>query len=218
MECNNVPFTPSDPHISVGLCLTGAFGQFADPLDWIARQFGIEVKVDRQKLAESLAYAGGGPGRAAAPVAEAVGMDNRTRFRIAIMGRCEGQMVAQCTMSFDPARVPAKQLEEAAIGITVVQAKTVLGVQITRGAKFQTLPGLEQTKENTLVRMLPLNVFNRAFFETQIEILERDKKVKALDTGEAVLFELVKPWLFYDVPPSKRKRLDPRKALPVFQS
>jgi hypothetical protein len=58
---------------------------------------------------------------------------------------------------------------------------------------------------------------NRSFFEAQIEILERDKKVKALDAGEAVLFELIKPWLFYDVPPSKRRRLDARKALPVFQ-
>jgi hypothetical protein len=212
-----VEFTPSIPHISVGVCLTGAFGQFADPLDWIARQFGIDVKVDRVKLAESLAYAGGGPGRASAPMAEALGMDRRTQFRIQIMGRCEGQMVAQCTMTFDPVRMAPRQLEEAAIGITVVQAKTVLGVQATRGAKYQSLPGLEQTKENTVVRLLPLNVLNRSFFEAQIEILERYKKVKALDAGEAVLFELVKPWLFYDVPPSKRKRLDARKALPVFQ-
>jgi hypothetical protein len=210
-------FTPNDPHISVGLCLTGAFGQFGDPLDWIARQFGLDAKVDRVKLAESLAFAGGGPGRAAAPLAEAPGMDKRTRFRIQIMGRCEGQMVAQCSMSFDPARMPAKQLEEAAIGITVVQAKTVLGVQATRGPAYQTLAGLEQPKENTIVRLLPLNVFNRAFFEHQIEVLERDKKIKALDTGEAMLFELTKPWLFYDVPITKRKRLDTRKALPVFQ-
>ena len=212
-----MPILPKDPHITVAVVLTGAFGQIADPLDWVAKQFNIHTKVNRVKLAESLAYGGGGPMRAAAPLAEAPGMDNRTRFRLQVVGRCEGRMVALCSVTFEPGRTTLRALEEAALSTTFGQLKTVLGVQLTRGATYQTLDGLEQEKGNALVRLMPMNVFNPLFFRDQIQRIDGDKKVKSTDFGEAVLMELVKPWQFYDVPAGRKKRAVQPLALPFFQ-
>jgi hypothetical protein len=213
-----VPFTAREPHITVAIVLTGAFGQIADPLDWVARQFNLPVKVNRVKLAESLAYAGGGAMRAAAPLAEAPGMDNRTRFRLQVAGRCEGRMVALCTVSFVPERTTLRALEEAALATTLGQMKTVLGVQLTRGAQYQTLDGIEEDAGNALVRLMPMNVFNKLFFRDQIERIEGDKKTKSTDFGEAMLVELTKPWQFYDVPAGRKKRAKTQPlALPFFQ-
>ena len=212
-----MPLTPSEPHITVAVVLSGSFAQIGDPLDWVAQQFGIPAKVDRVLLAESLADARGGPGRASAPIAEALSRDKHTRFRIQIAGKCEGQMVALCSCSFDPRRLSAKALEDAAIETTVLQSRMVLGVQATRGAAVQTLPPIEQDAGNRLVRLMPLNTFNRAFFREQILRLGKDKKVKVVDVGEAVYVELVKPWLFYDVSAGRRKRTEEQKALPFFK-
>ncbi len=212
-----MPLTPDDPHISVALVLSGSFGQIGDPLDWVAQQFGIPAKVDRQQLAESLAYSGGGPGRASAPNVEAYSRDRKTRFHIQVVGKCEGQMVALCGCTFDPYRLMLKTIEDAAIQITVGQSKMVLGVQATRGAKFQMLPGLEQEDGNTYIRLLPLNTFNRSFFKDQIARLQKDKKVKVVDVGEAVYVELAKPWLYYDVSAGKKKRTEAQKLLPFFK-
>ena len=201
------------------MVLSGSFGQIGDPLDWVAKQFGIPVKVDRVKLAENLAFAGGGPARAAAPAAEALGQDNRTRFALKVVGRMEGRMVAMCSVTFEPSRTTNRALEEAAAAMTLGQIKTVLGVQLTRGAAFQTLAGIEQEPGNALVRLMPMNIFNKLFFREQIERIDGDKKVKVVDFGEAVLVELNKPWLFYEVPAGRRKKKAASPlALPFFDA
>src|SRR5262249_39587448 len=87
-----MPFTLENPHISAALVLGGVFMQFGDPLDFLARSFGVNAKADRLQLAESLAELGG----RGMPVAEARGSDSATRFRIEIVGKCEGKMVALC--------------------------------------------------------------------------------------------------------------------------
>jgi hypothetical protein len=197
-------FTPSDPHLTVALVLTGSFGQFADPLDWIAKQYGLDVKVDRMKLAESLASPGGGVQKAMRAKANALGSDKKTRFAIELFGRCEGKLVALCSFSFDPERLPMTKIEEDSTGMVVLNPQHVLGVQATPGGQEDSLEGL--TAEKAVLRLLPLNVFNRSFFRPKIEMLEGDKKLKILDAGLVAVVELVKPWLFYDVPPRRNKK------------
>jgi hypothetical protein len=204
-------FTPSEPHVTVALVLGGAFGQFGDPLDWVARQFGLDIKVDRAQLAESLAMKGGGVSSASRAYAEALASDKRTKMSIEMFGRCEGRLVALCAFSFNPARLTLKQIEERAIDTIVLNDRTVLGVQCTTGGGPKSIEGL--TAENAIVRLLPLNIFSRPYFQDKIELIENDKKLEVLDAGDAVVIKLVKPWLFYDAPP-KRKSKKPIALLP----
>ena len=203
-------FSPTDPHVTVALVLSGVFQQFSDPLDWIARNFGQEVKVDRTALMESLAMRGGGIASQAR--AEAPGNDKKTRFYIKLFGRCEGKLVALCGMSFNPGRMPAKNLEEHCIDIVVRNSADVLGVQATYGKTAESMDGLED--EDPLLRVMPMNVFNRGYFREKIEHIERNRKVKLFDLGEAVLVQLAKPWLYYDVPNSKSYKKKPQNLLP----
>lgn len=205
-----MPFTPANPHLTVALVLGGHFGQFADPLDWVARSFELDVRVDRQLLMESLAVNGGGVASKAR--AEAIGSDKRTKFRIELFGRCQGQLVALCGMTFSPMRLPLKTLEERAIDMVVLNPQQVLGVQATVGKLPESLEGLPT--ENPLLRLLPINVFSRAFFQEKIDLIEKDRKIKLLDAGDGAIVQLAKPWLFYDVPISNRKTKKPISLLP----
>ena len=205
-----MPFNPQDPHLSVALIISGAFGQFSDPLDWIAKSFGLDVKVDRQMLSESLPLRGGGLSRA---VANALGNDKQTRFRLEIAGRGNGQLVATCSITVNPSRMPLSDIERNAIDIVVLNRTGVLGVQATLGDKSgRFLEGIKN--ENALLRLMPLNVFNRAFFQPKIDQMQKDKKLKLTDVGDAVAVHLVKPWLFYDLPASKLKSKIRQKLLP----
>jgi hypothetical protein len=210
-------FTPNEPHVTVALVLGGAFGQFADPIDWVARQFGLDLKVDRVQLAESLAMKGGGVSSASRAYAEALASDKRTKMSIEMFGRCEGRLVALCAFSFNPARLTLKQIEERAVDTIVLKDtivlndRTVLGVQCTTGGGPKSIDGL--TAENAIVRLLPLNIFSRPYFQDKIELIENDKKLEVLDAGDAAVIKLVKPWLFYDAPP-RRKSKKPIALLP----
>jgi hypothetical protein len=204
-----MPFTPANPHLTVALVLGGHFGQFADPLDWIARSFELDVRVDRQLLMESLAVNGGGVASKAR--AEAAGSDKRTKFRIELFGRCQGQLVALCGITFSPVRLPLKTLEERAIDLVVLNPQQVLGVQATAGKRPESLDGL--ITEDPLLRLLPVNIFSRAFFREKLDLIDRDRKIKLLDAGDAAVIQLAKPWLFYDVPMSNRKKR-PQNLLP----
>lgn len=207
-----MPFLPHEPHISVALVIGGSFGQFSDPLDWIAKNFGMDVKVDRQMLAESLAGKGGGLNKAAA---EALGTDKQTRFRFEMAGRFNGQLSATCSITFKPAHLSMKLIEQNAIDIVALNRSSVLGVQATAGdnGDGRILKGI--VNDNALVRLLPVNVFNRNFFQSKIDQMLKDRKIKLTDAGDAVLIQLVKPWLFYDIPPSKRKIKIHQKLLPT---
>src|SRR5689334_16388788 len=119
-----MPFSPTNPHLTVALVLGGNFGQFADPLDWVAGRFGLDFRVDRQLLMENLAVNGGGV--ASKAKAEAPGLDKRTRFRIELFGRCQGQLVALCGMTYSPFGLPLKDLEERAIDMVVLNPQSVL--------------------------------------------------------------------------------------------
>ncbi len=191
------------------MVLTGAFGQFADPLDWIARQFGLDVKVDRTQLAESLSLLRGESPR---PAAEALGSDKRTRFRLDLFGRCEGKLVALCGFSLPPGRLSMRQIEELSVDMVVLNGARVLGVQATAGKSAGMDEGI--ANEAPLLRLLPLNVFNRSYFQPKLDLIERDRKLKIADLGEAVVVTLAKPWLFYDVPRSARSRKKPPELLP----
>ncbi len=191
-----MPFTPEKPHISAAFVLSGVFSQFGDPLDFLARSFGINTKADRQQLAESLADRGG----MGVPRAEARGTDKTTRFRIEIVGKCEGKMVAQCKMSLAAPLMTRAAMEEAALAMCIANTNVVMGIQIGRGKQADSLDGQALEKEDTFLRLYPQNVFNRAFFKDHIAVMKKDKKVKLLEVENAVLVELVKPWLFYDMP------------------
>ena len=177
----------------------------------MARQFGVDVRVDRLQLAESLATlrCSGDIGAAAA---EAGGSDKRTKFRMQLFGRCEGKLVALCAMTIVPGRLPLLSIEEQATVMVVHHNDKVLGVQATHGAGAGVLEGI--SGEKPLIRLLPVNVFNRGFFKSKLALIERDKKIKLLDAGVAAVIQLVKPWLFYDVPPSKRRLATPQNLLP----
>jgi hypothetical protein len=190
------------------MVLTGSFGQFADPLDWLAKQFGMDAKVDRTRLSESLA-ARGGSGK---PIAEALSTDKRVRFHMELFGRCEGKLVALCGCSYSPQFLGLKKIEEIAIDLTVLTGGNVLGIQVSPGRTTATLDGIEN--EEPLVRMLTLNVFHRVYFQSKIDLIEKDKKLKIADVGDAVLVQLAKPWLFYDIPRSNRKKRAPQNLLP----
>lgn len=205
-----MPFSPENPHLTVALVLGGHFGQFADPLDWVARNFELDVRVDRQLLMESLAVNGGGV--ASKAKAEAPGSDKRTRFRIELFGRCQGQLVALCGVSYSPVRMPLKMLEERATELVVLNSRQVLGVQATAGKRPESLDGL--AAENSLLRLLPVNVFSRAFFQEKLDLIEKDRKIKLLDAVDAAVVQLAKPWLFYDVPLSSRRAKKPLNLLP----
>jgi hypothetical protein len=195
-----LPFSPEAAHISVALVLTGVFSQLADPLDLLARSFGVNTKVDREQLAESLASTGG----MGTPQAEARGLNRTTRFRVEVVGKCENRMVAQCRMTFDKKTMTKRTLEENSLALTMQHDQIVLGVQATRGLQDGVLEGFERPKDETYLRIFPMNVFNRAFFREQIAVMSRDKNLKLLDAGQVVGVELGKPWLFYDMPaPSK---------------
>ena len=178
----------------------GMFGQFADPLDWIARGFELNTRVDRAELMESLAARGG----AGMPLAVARGPDKRTRFQIEILGKCENKMVAQCRVSFDQKLMSRKYLEEHAVDLILAHTQTLLGVQITRGKQEGTEPGVEREKSETFIRLYPLNVFSRSFFKDQIRAMQKDRNVKVVDVGDAVIVELPRPWMFYDMALPKR--------------
>ena len=208
----NLPLTPDSAHISVALVMGGEFGQFADPLDWIARKFGLDVKVDRMQLMESLAVRGGGTASAGRAKAEALGNDKKTHFRLQLLGRCENKPVGLCLMSFHPTRLSIKMIEESATDIVVLNGGTVLGVQATHGASAQTLDGL--AAEDALIRLMPINIFNRSYFQSKIALIEGNRKLRVIDAGDALLVQLVKPWLFYDVPSSSRSRKAEPNLLP----
>src|SRR5436190_3205077 len=110
-----MPFGSEDPHISAALVLGGVFMQFGDPLDFLARSFGVNAKADRGQLAESLAELGG----RGLPNAEARGSDKYTRFRIEVFGKCEGKMVALCKMSLDPHKHARREIEENALAMAL---------------------------------------------------------------------------------------------------
>ncbi|HYG75567.1 MAG TPA: hypothetical protein VEK08_11240 [Planctomycetota bacterium] len=203
-------FLPNEPHLTVALVLGGGFGQFADPLDWIARGFGLDLKVDRQQLMESLAERGGGVASKAA--ARALGSDKRTRFQIQLFGRCEGKLVALCGMTINPRVLTLKVLEERATELAVLNERSVLGIQATHGKLPETLEGIANPE--AVMRVYPLNILGRAFFEEKIELIEKDRKLKVLDAGSAVVIKLAKPWLFYDVPRSGRRAKKPLNLLP----
>jgi hypothetical protein len=203
-----LPFTPADAHINAALVLTGSFGQFADPLDWLAKQFGLDAKVDRAKLSESLA-ARGGSGK---PVAEARSTNGKIQFHMELYGRCEGKLIAMCGCSYSPRFLSLKQVEEICIDMTVLTGGNVLGIQASPGRADTIMDGIEN--EEPLVRMLTLNVFHRVYFQSKINLIEKDRKLRIADVGDAVLVQLAKPWLFYDVPRSARSRKAPQRLLP----
>lgn len=94
-----------------------------------------------------------------------------------------------------------------------MHADSVLGIQATHGMRADMLDGVEN--ENKLIRLLPVNVFNRAFFQEKVEALETVKACKVTSTATAAMVTLIKPWLFYDVPLTKRKKLSrEQRALP----
>lgn len=205
-----MPFSPQSPHINAALVMGGVFSQFADPLDWIAQGFELNTKVDRAQLMENLA-ANGGMGM---PQTEARGTDKCTRFRIEVVGRCEGKMVAQCKMSFNHRLFNRKHLEEHAVDLTVLNSQTVLGIQVTRGKQEGMEPGVEREKSETFIRLYPLNVFSRAFFKDQIAAMQKDRAMKVVDVGDAVIVELLKPWLFYDMGLPRKKIVRSDNLLP----
>jgi len=205
-----MPFTPSDPHINVARVLDG--GQFADPLDWVAYQFNAETKVNRQELMESLTAGRFGVQSAKRAPAEALGEDRRTKFRMEFVGKCENRLVAVCGLSFPIGRFTAKSLEERAIDVVVLNSHDVLGVQATFGGVPTSEEGI--VNENPLIRLLPYNVLNKQFFREKLELIAKDKKIKCFDIGGAVLITLLKPWLFYDVPASRKKSKTPQALLP----
>jgi len=209
-----MPFTLENPHISAALVLGGVFMQFGDPLDFLARSFGIAAKADRGQLAESLAELGG----RGMPIAEARGSDKFTRFRIEVIGKCEGKMVALCKMTFDPKRLAARAIEENALAMAIGNARTVLGIQATRGRHADSLDGLAREKSDTFMRLYPQNVFNKAFFREQFAAIKKDKKVKLLEVEHSALVELVKPWLFYDMPSPRQRDLITDNLLPFTQA
>jgi len=104
------------------------------------------------------------------------------------------------------------QIQDRAIDTIVLNDRTVLGVQATTGGGPKAVEGLPH--ENAVVRLLPLNVFARPYFQDKIELIENDKKLEVLDAGDAAVIKLVKPWLFYDVPPSRKKSKKPIGLLP----
>src|ERR1043165_1556991 len=203
-------FSPENPHVSAALVLGGVFMQFGDPLDFLARSFGVNAKVDRGQLAESLAELGG----RGLPQAEARGSDKRARFRIEIIGKCEGKMVASCKMTLDASTQLARAIEENALTMALRESRNVLGIQATRGLQPESLDGLAREKGDTFMRLYPQNVFNKAFFKEQFAAIRKDKKVKLLEVEGAAMVELVKPWLFYDMPVPKRRELITDNLLP----
>ena len=205
-----MPFTLQNPHISAAFILSGVFSQFADPLDFLARSFEINTKVDRQQLAESLADRGG----MGMPRAEARGLDKSTRFRIEIVGKCEGKMVAQCKMSLKAPLMTAREMEECALAMTIAHSQVVMGIQISRGKHAGILDGLEREKDETFLRLYPQNVFNKAFFKDHVAVMKKDKKVKLLEVEQAVMVELVKPWSFYDMPIPRKSGTMAENLLP----
>lgn len=208
-----MPFTPHDPHITVAVVLGKMFWQFADPLDWMSEQFGVGAKVDRHQLMESIAMLRRGGEGIHKAYGEAAGSDNRTRFRMQVFGRCEGRMVALCGMTISPVRIKLPQIEEIGATLAVMHAESVLGVQATHGLRSDMLEGVEQ--ENKLIRLLPVNVFNRSFFQEKVEALQTVKACKVTSTVTASMVTLTKPWLFYDVSMARRKKLSKdQKALP----
>ena len=209
-----MPFSPTSPHVSAAIVMTGVFSQFGDPLDFLARSFGVDTRADRQQLMESLADRGG----MGMPRAEARGTNKTTRFRIEIVGKCEGKMVAQCKMSLPKPLMSARVMEEAALAMTIGHARVVMGVQISNGKLIDSLDGLERDKSETFLRLYPQNVFNTAFFKDHVSLMKKDKKVKLLEVEQAVMVELVKPWLFYDMPiPRKSGRMS-ENLLPFTKS
>lgn len=198
-----MPFTPQDPHINMAVVLGKLFWQLADPLDWMARHFGVDTACDRQQLMESLATLRQGGAGINKAYGETTGTDNRTRFRIQVFGRCEGKLVALCGMTISRVRIPLRHIEEVGTALCVMHADSVLGVQATHGWYDGALDGVEE--ENKLIRLLPVNVFNRSFFQEKIEVLEGVKNCKVTDASTAAMVELKKPWLFYDVPQGKKK-------------
>jgi hypothetical protein len=196
-------FSPEAAHVSVALVMSGVFSQLADPLDLLAQAFGVNTKVDREQLAESLACTGG----MGLPQAEARGLNRTTRFRVEVVGKCESRMVAQCRMTFDKKTMTKRTLEENALALTMRHEQIVLGVQATRGLQEGMLDGLVRPKEETYLRIFPMNVFNRAFFREQIAVMSRDRNLKLLDAGQVVGVELGKPWLFYDMPAPSQANL-----------
>ncbi|HYF51244.1 MAG TPA: hypothetical protein VEJ63_17650 [Planctomycetota bacterium] len=213
-----MPFAPTEPHISVALVIGGSFLQFGDPLDWIAQSFGLEVKVDRMELMVNLSNKGGMRSRLNDVVAttnihtEAMGTDKRTRFRLQLFGRCEGRLVAVCAFSFPQGRLNLQQVEETAGAMTLSNGEKVLGIQATYGQTAKTMDAIEN--EQPLVRLLPLNVFNRIYFQSKIERIEKDKKLDITDLEDAVVVRLKKPWLYYDVPSGKTPKKKPMPQLP----
>ncbi len=211
---HNLPFSHENSHVAAGFVLSGVFAQFGDPLDFLARSFGLRTTADRQQLAESLADRGG----MGMPRAEARGSDKVTRFRIEIIGKCEGKMVAQCKMTLPPRTLTRRMIEEAALAMTIAHPRVVMGVQATLGKQKDSLDGLAREKEDTFLHLYSQNVFNKAFFKDQINVMRKDKKVKLLEVEEAVLVELVKPWLFYDMPAPKRREHMTDNLLPFAQA
>jgi hypothetical protein len=128
------------------------------------------------------------------------GLDRRTHFKLEVIGRCEGKMVAQCRISFDPLRHALKEFEDAAVSLTVLNTEIVLGVQGTAGAKYHPLAARALAREKTFLRLLPLNVFGKSYFGAQLAALQRDKHVEFQDCETAVLVKLAQSWLFYDMP------------------
>jgi hypothetical protein len=213
-----LPFAPTEPHISVALVIGGSFLQFGDPLDWIAQSFGLEVKVDRMELMVNLSNKGGMRSRLNDVVqttnihTEALGSDKRTRFRLQLFGRCEGRLVAVCGFTFPQGRFNLQHLEETAGAMTLSNGEKILGIQATYGQTAQTMDAIEN--EQPLVRLLPLNVFNRIYFQSKIERIEKDKKLDITDLEDAVVVRLKKPWLYYDVPSGKTAKKKPFAQLP----
>ncbi|MEI6231886.1 MAG: hypothetical protein WCT04_02455 [Planctomycetota bacterium] len=209
-----MPFSPENPHISAAFILSGVFSQFGDPLDFLARSFGINAKADRQQLAESLADRGG----MGMPRAEARGSDKATHFRIEIVGKCEGKMVAQCKMSLRAPLMTLREMEECALAMTMGHSRVVMGVQITRGKRPETIAGLDREKSETFLRLYPQNVFNTAFFKDHVAVMKKDKKVKLLEVENAVMVELIKPWMYYDMPIPKRSGTMAENLLPFTKT
>lgn len=207
-----MPFTPEDPHINVACVLGRMFWQLADPLDWMAKQFGVETTCDRQMLMESLATLRQGGAGINKAYGETVGSDNRTKFRIQVFGRCEGKLVALCGMTISRVRIPLRHIEEVATTMCIMHPEGVLGAQATHGWYDGALDGI--ANDDKLIRLLPVNVFNRAFFQEKVEVLERTKNCKVTNASTIAMVELKKPWLFYDVPRLKKKISKDQKALP----
>ena len=111
-------------------------------------------------------------------------------------------------MSLSAPLMTRRAMEEAALAMTIGNANVVMGIQIGRGKNADTVEGIELAKADTFLRLYPQNVFNKAFFKDQIAVMKKDKKVKLLEVDVAVMVELVKPWLFYDMPM-------PRKSGPM---